>query len=77
MEANHALLLKTYDWCSTTSSTAAGADTVFIHDDSARAHGAVTGACPHTAFEHPLTPAGVAPRLSIELRALAWYEDCA
>ena len=53
------------------------ADTVFIHDDSARAHGAVTGACPHTAFEHPLTPAGVAPRQSIELRALAWYEDCA
>ena len=37
----------------------------------------VTGACPHTAFKHPLTPAGVAPRHNIELRALAWYEDCA
>ena len=51
--------------------------TVFVHYDSARAHDAVTGACPHTAFEHPLTPAGAAPRQSIELRALAWYEDCA
>ena len=49
--------------------------TVFVHYDSARALDAVTGACPHTAFEHPQTPAGATPRQSIELRALAWYED--
>ena len=49
--------------------------TVFIHYDSARAFDAVTGACPHTAFEHPQTPAGATPRQSIEFRALAWYED--
>ncbi len=49
--------------------------TVFVHYDSALALDAVTGACPHTAFEHPHTPAGATPRQSIELRALAWYED--
>ena len=42
----------------TASSIAVGADTVLILDNSTRAHGAVTGACPHTAFEHSLTPAG-------------------
>ena len=49
--------------------------TVFVHYDSGRALDAVTGACPHTAFEHPQTPSGATPRQSIELRALAWYED--
>ena len=49
--------------------------TVFVHYDSARALDTVTGACPHTAFEHPQTPVGATPRQSIELRALAWYED--
>lgn len=49
--------------------------TVFVHYDSARALDAVTGASPHTAFEHPQTPAGATPRQSIEMRALAWYED--
>ena len=49
--------------------------TVFVHYDSARALDAVTGACPHTAFEHPQTPAEATPRQSIEMRALAWYED--
>ncbi len=49
--------------------------TVFMHYDSARALDVVTGTCPHTAFEHPQTPAGATPRQSIELRVLAWYED--
>ena len=49
--------------------------TVFVHYDSVRALDAITGACPHTAFEHPQTPAGATPRQSIELRALVWYED--
>ena len=49
--------------------------TVFVHYDSSRALDAFTGACPHTAFEHPQTPAGAAPRQSIELRAVAWFED--
>ncbi|MBC7484676.1 MAG: methyltransferase [Rhizobacter sp.] len=49
--------------------------TVFVHYDSERALEAVTGACPHTAFEHPQTPVGATPRQSIEFRALAWYED--
>ena len=48
--------------------------TVFVHYDSARALDSVTGACPHTAFEHPQAPAEATPRQSIELRALAWYE---
>lgn len=49
--------------------------TLFVHYDSARALAAVTGACPHTAFEHPQTPTGATPRQSIEMRALAWFED--
>ncbi len=49
--------------------------TVFVHYDSARALQAVTGACAHTAFEHPHTPAGATPRHSIELRVLAWDAD--
>ncbi len=49
--------------------------TIFVHYDSARALDAVTGACPHTAFEHPQTPVGATPRQSIELRALAWFEN--
>ena len=49
--------------------------TAFVHYDSERALEAVTGVCPHTAFEHPQTPVGAKPRQSIELRALAWYED--
>ncbi len=46
--------------------------TLFMHYDSTRALASVTGACAHTAFEHPHTPPGAAPRQSIELRVLAW-----
>jgi hypothetical protein len=49
--------------------------TVFIHYDSARALEERTGACPHTAFEHPRTPVWATPRQSIEMRALVWYGD--
>ena len=49
--------------------------TVFVHFDSARALDTVTGTCPHTAFEHPQTPADAVPRQSIELRVLAWHDD--
>ena len=48
--------------------------TLFVHYDSARALDSITGACPHTAFDHPQTPVGATPRQSIELRVLAWFE---
>jgi hypothetical protein len=49
--------------------------TVFIHYDSGRALQAVTGASPHTAFDDPDAPADAMPRESLELRALAWFDN--
>ena len=48
--------------------------TAFVHYDSAHAETACTGATPHTAFENPAASARAAPRESLELRALAWFD---
>lgn len=47
---------------------------VFVHYDSLRASQPCTGACPHSAFEHPATPADAEPRQSLELRAFVWFD---
>jgi hypothetical protein len=30
--------------------------------------------CPHSAFDDPTCPAGVPPRMSIEIRAIAYFD---
>lgn len=47
----------------------------FVHYDGRTDADGAPRAVPHTAFEHPATPAGAAPRHSIELRVLALLED--
>ena len=48
---------------------------VFKHFDSAAEARGLARAAPHTAFEDPTTPFDAPPRRSIELRAIALFDD--
>lgn len=48
---------------------------VFKNFDSAAGRDGIAGVVPHTAFDDPQTPADASPRASVELRAIAFFDD--